>query len=83
MSRTKSDPPVLRDIAGYTAQIRVHEEQRADLAEHRRIAILLHHQNGVSKAAMARAMGVTETAVTKIIGNGPSRKASRNRSEGS
>ena len=77
MTRTKSDPAVLRDIAGYTTQIRVHEEKRAELAEKRRLAVIRHHQNGISKAAMARAMGITETAVTKILEGGPSEKAAR------
>lgn len=67
----------LRDIAGYTAQIRVLEEQRAALAEKRRLAIVRHHNEGVRIATMARAMNISEAAVNKLLKSGPSAKAAR------
>lgn len=67
----------LRDIAGYTSQMRVLEEQRAVLGEKRRLALVRHYNAGVKIASMARAMGVSEAAVNKLIKNGPSAKAAR------
>ena len=67
--------PNLTDIAGYTAQIHHLQDQRAQVAETRRKAVIRHHGNGVSLAAMARAMGVSEAAVNKMVHAGPSQKA--------
>lgn len=67
--------PNLTDIAGYTAQIRHLQDQRAQVAEQRRKAVIRHHGNNVSLAAMARAMGVSEAAVNKMVHAGPSQKA--------
>ncbi|MFJ4029005.1 hypothetical protein ACIPWF_16650 [Paenarthrobacter sp. NPDC089989] len=71
MVYTRFNPTVLRDIAEYTAEIRACALQRALIAEKRRLALIKHSHNGVSIAAMARAMGVTEAAVAKILKNGP------------
>lgn len=67
----------LRDIAGYTSQMRVLEEQRAAIAEKRRLALVRHYNSGVKIASMARAMGVSEAAVNKLVKGGPSAKAAR------
>lgn len=67
----------LRDIAGYTSQMRVLEEQRAAIAEKRRLAIVRHYNAGTKIASMARAMGVSEAAVNKLVKGGPSAKAAR------
>jgi len=67
--------PNLNDIAGYTAQIRHLQDQRALVAEQRRKAVIRHHGKGVSLASMARAMNVSEAAVNKMLHGGPSQKA--------
>jgi hypothetical protein len=68
---------VFSDIAGYTAEIRHLEEKRAIVAEKRRGAVLRHAANGHSDAAMARATGLSEPAISKIRKGGPSLKAQR------
>jgi DNA-directed RNA polymerase specialized sigma24 family protein len=75
MTDQKRAEPSLADIAGFTAQIRHFQDQRAETAEKRRKAVIRHHGNGVSLAAMARAMGVSEAAVNKMVHSGPSQKA--------
>jgi DNA-directed RNA polymerase specialized sigma24 family protein len=67
--------PNLTDIAGYTSEIRNLQDQRAVKAEQRRKAVIRHHGNGVSLAEMARAMGVSEAAVNKMVHSGPSQRA--------
>jgi DNA-directed RNA polymerase specialized sigma24 family protein len=75
MTAPKTVEPNLTDIAGYTAQIRHLQDQRAKIAEQRRKAVIRHHGKGVSLASMARAMGVSEAAVNKMLHAGPSQKA--------
>ncbi|MFJ4171522.1 helix-turn-helix domain-containing protein [Paenarthrobacter sp. NPDC089714] len=71
MGTAYNHPSDLRDIARYTAQMRDCSMQRALLAEKRRLAMVQHFDDGVTIAAMARAMGITEAAVAKVIKNGP------------
>ena len=68
----QTDPSVLRDFAGLTAQINSLSEQRAQIAEKRRKVALKHHQNGVSIHDLAEAAGLSEAAVSKILKGGPS-----------
>ena len=75
MTDSQRADPNLTDLAGYTAQIRHLQDQRAAVAEQRRKAVIRHHGKGVSLAAMARAMQVSEAAVNKMLHAGPSQKA--------
>jgi hypothetical protein len=68
----------LRDVAGYSAQIRQLEEQRAVIAEKRRLAAIRHWNTGeVTLTALAKAMGVSQPMASKIVHEGPSARASR------
>lgn len=69
-----SPDPDLRDIAGMTTQMRSLEKQRADIGERRRKRVVFLHSQNVSCAAMARAMNVTEAAVSKMVYGGPSKR---------
>lgn len=73
-----SPDPDLRDIAGMTAQMRSLEKQRADIGEKRRKRVVYLHSQDVSCAAMARAMNVTEAAVSKMVHGGPAKRIQAN-----
>lgn len=66
-TRARKPDPEMRDIAGISAQMRANELAYAALADKREERVKYYHSLNVSCASMARAMGISEAAVSKIL----------------
>lgn len=69
MGRTAKDfdETQLRDVAGMTELMRVHEREIRKIAEKRTIAARRHQERGVTYDQLANAMGLSGVAVYKLL----------------